>query len=200
APAVLERIFEPFFTTKPTGKGTGLGLPTALGIVRGHGGGIRVESQPGAGATFTVLLPAAKTAKPGSAAPAEPEVAWSGRGRTLLLVEDEIAVRGITAMVLRNLGLQVVTAETGDAAVSILSAAGVPPDLVLTDFQMPGLDGLGLARWIHQHQPGLPVIVASGRLDEAAIVQLRAAGVSEFLTKPFDEQHLIASLRRVLPG
>lgn len=200
APAILERIFDPFFTTKPTGEGTGLGLPTALGIVRSHGGAIRVESHPGAGSTFTVLLPAAEQMESRSIAPAEPHPAWSGRGRTLLLVEDEVAVSEIAVQVLRGLGLEVITAADGHEAVRLLSKTVAPPDLVLTDFQMPGLDGLGLVRWINQNRPGLPVIVASGRLDEAGIAQLRAAGVAEFLPKPFGAQRLIETLRRVLPA
>jgi len=200
-PAVLERIFDPFFTTKPAGEGTGLGLPTALGILRSHGGAIRVESQPGRGSTFSVFLPAAgreATAPTPATIAANPAAAgWSGRGQVVLLVEDEAAVREIAAHVLRNLGLEVQTAANGAEAVHALSS-GAPPAVVLTDFQMPVLDGLGLARWIRENRPDLPVIVASGRLDEAGIAQLRSQGVAHFLPKPFKEERLVETLRRVL--
>jgi PAS domain S-box-containing protein len=129
-----------------------------------------------------------------------PRASWSGRGRTVLLVEDEIAVREIAAMVLGNLGFEVIPADSGEEAVRILAAAKSPPDVVLTDFQMPGLDGLGVARWIHENRPGLPLIIASGNLADSVVAQLRAAGTSEFLAKPFEAQALVATLRRLLPA
>ena len=199
-PSVMERIFDPFFTTKPPGEGTGLGLPTALGIVRSHGGAIRVESRSGAGSTFTVLLPAAPPGKHAPSADQTTGRAWSGRGRSVLLVEDEPVVREITAGVLRRLDLEVQVAPDGSEAVRFLSAPENTPDVVFTDLQMPELDGVGLVRWIRVNRPTLTVLVASGQIGEAEGALLRDNGVTVFLDKPFDEDQLIAALRRVLPS
>lgn len=198
---VLERIFDPFYTTKPPGEGTGLGLPTALGIVRSHGGFFRVESREGAGSCFQVFLPAADadaapaTVAAPAATPAEP---WSGRGRRILVVDDEPAVREVAVAVLESLGFGAESAIDAREALLRLADPAFAPVAVLTDFQMPGLDGLGLAREIRRRRPGLPVIVASGRFEETAITGLRGLGVTELLPKPFEEARLVEALRRVL--
>jgi PAS domain S-box-containing protein len=197
---VLERIFDPFYTTKPQGEGTGLGLPTALGIVRSHGGLFRVESREGAGSCFQVFLPAsdAEAAPTGNATAAATAAPWSGRGRRILVVDDEPAVREVAVAVLESLGFGAESAIDAREALLRLADPAFAPVAVLTDFQMPGLDGLGLTREIRRRHPSLPVIVASGRFEESTLTGLRGLGVTELLPKPFEEARLVEALRRVL--
>ena len=163
---VRQRVFEPFFTTKSRGRGTGLGLSTVFGIVKQAGGEIEVESEPGEGTTFHVLLPVveAQDAAPvGEQAPAE-EI----RGNeTVLVAQDDEAVRGLPAELLAALGYTVLTASNGAAAARLVRDRGETIDLLLTDMVMPGQTGKDLAEEIRGTRPGLPVVFLSGYTDES---------------------------------
>ena len=196
----LSRLFEPFFTTKPIGKGTGLGLSTVYGIVKQHEGWIDVESRPGAGATFNVFLPVhdgpceAELAPPDDAAPAAP--ARSDQ-ETILVVEDEPAVREYVSAVLSQYGYQVLVAECGRSALAVWDTAPQPVDLLLTDMVMPdGMSGSMLASRLLERDPTLKVLYASGHSPD---IIANGAALSEglnFLSKPFNLERLLSSVRR----
>jgi CheY-like chemotaxis protein len=159
--ATQARVFEPFFTTKEPGRGTGLGLATVYGIVRQHGGTVSVDSAPGKGTRFDVVLPAAR----GAAAAAEParaeEAPARGRGEVVLVVDDEPLVRRAVARALGTRGYQVLEADGGAEALALLDARG-DVDLLLSDVVMPGMRGPDLVRAFRRRCPGRPALLMSG--------------------------------------
>jgi PAS domain S-box-containing protein len=192
---VQSRIFDPFFSTKFIGRG--LGLPAVMGIARGHRGAILVRSQPGKGSTFRLLLPCAEGA-------AEPEKAAAKAGApgklqgTVLLADDEEAVRSTMARLLAQAGLTVHEAENGRSALEKFRAA---PDLyaaVLLDLTMPQLDGEETFREIRQLRPGARVLLLSGFSAQEAADRFAGQGLDGFLQKPFMPEQLIESLRAVM--
>ena len=193
---VLDRVFEPFFTTKPQGRGTGLGLSMIYGFVRQSGGHIQIESTEGVGTRVLIYLPRG-TAKimPDAALPHR-EVSL-GRGETVLVVEDDEAVRQYACGVLDDLGYRVIEAETGDAGL-IAAEANPEIDIVLTDIVMPGLlDGVSMAREIQKHRPDLKILFTSGYSE----TQPREDGLvssANFLKKPYRPADLAEKLRSLL--
>jgi signal transduction histidine kinase len=189
------RLFEPFFTTKPRGQGTGLGLATVYGIVMQTGGAIAVDSEPGKGASFTVYLPTEKSPAQPVERPIEPQRA-SGTA-TVLLVEDEQAVRELVRIILERAGYSVIEAANADEA-ETLSAAMRSFDLLLTDVVMPGRSGFELFNRLQAQLPSLRVLFISGYTDyamfDATIVERDLA----FLEKPFSAEGLVAKVREVL--
>ncbi|MBA4792231.1 MAG: response regulator [Phenylobacterium sp.] len=166
SPEVLARVLEPFFTTKPVGKGTGLGLPMAYGFAQRSGGALEICSELGQGADIRIYLPRAAV-KPGeSAVPAAAEGAASpARGdRRVLVVDDEAAVRSVTAGFLRDCGYDVVEADSAATALDLI-ARDEPVDLALVDFAMPGLNGVEFARQARPLRPNLPIILLTGYFD-----------------------------------
>jgi two-component system, cell cycle sensor histidine kinase and response regulator CckA len=193
------RAFEPFFTTKPQGEGTGLGLSTVYGIVQQSGGFIQLHSAPGRGATFRIFLPEAAGACAEEATPPAP-AAGGARAETLLLVEDEPAVRKVVERTLTRSGYRVLLAGTGEEAIDLCAREPVSPDLLITDVVMPGMSGAELARRARALKPGLPVLFMSGYADEVVSHHgVLDTGV-EFIQKPFSPEVLAARVREVLEG
>ena len=194
---LLERIFEPFFSTKSPEQGTGLGLSTAMGIVRSHGGFMRVATQPGFGSTFSVYLPEAI----GVEATNEKVHAtrpFRGQGETILVVEDEPSVREVVRQILTALGFKVRVAVDGVSALSALAEPMNTIDGVITDLHMPNMDGIELARKVAVAYPSLGVILASGRLDRAELAAAEDAPFVAHLEKPFTIERLSEALRVLL--
>ncbi|HLP06887.1 MAG TPA: response regulator [Opitutaceae bacterium] len=191
---VLQRIFEPFYTTKFTGRG--LGLSAVLGIVRGHNGAIKVESEPGKGASFLVLFPAAEQAAmlPTEPVPAAPPV------RRILVVDDEDTVRSVLARMLRSFGYEAVVAANGQEAVQLFHSGRDDFRAVLLDLTMPELDGAETFREIHRMRPELPVVLMSGYSEQDAVAKFGAAGLAGFLQKPFQPETLRNRLNAVVPS
>ena len=185
--AMLERIFEPFFTTKPVGEGTGLGLSVVHGIVTEHDGVITVESQPGQGATFTFYLPSAKRAGAPVASDrgvaATAAIPDTGGGRHILYLDDDGALVFLIQRLLERSGYRVSTFTDQQAALAALRADPAAVDLVLTDYNMPGLSGLDVARAVRAIRFDLPVAVTSGFIDETLRAQAVDAGVRELIFK-----------------
>ena len=199
--ATLERIFEPFFTTKPMGEGTGLGLSVVHGIVEGHEGAMVVKSQPGQGATFTLYLPAAEAA-PEAPAPAQSAAVPMaklelGSGRHILYLDDEDALVFLVKRLLERRGHRVSDYTNPAAALAALRADPAAFDLVVTDYNMPGMSGLEVAREVRTIRADLPVAVASGFIDEALQAQADAAGVREVIFKPDAADRLCALVERL---
>lgn len=193
----IPRIFEPFFTTKGIGKGTGLGLATVFGIVRQHEGWISVESPPGSGAVFSVFLPFA----PGEVlAPDASPAAQLPRGtETILLVEDEEAVRVSTTRLLTRQGYRILTAAHGPAARTIWQRDSAQIDLLFTDIVMPeNISGHELAAQFQAERPDLPVILATGYSAQIAGGDLALGPRQLLLQKPFNATQLLASVRAAL--
>jgi PAS domain S-box-containing protein len=196
-PAHHARIFEPFFTTKEPGKGTGLGLSTVYGIVQQSGGHITVESAPGRGATFAVLLPRHLGGEPVPHSKVDRR-RLPGGTETLLLVEDEAAVRSSARRLLERQGYTVLEARHGADALRIVEESGRRIDLVVTDLVMPEMGGKELAERLRTHRPGLKVLFMSGFTEKA----IAAGGVmppnTGFVEKPFTVEQLMRRLREIL--
>jgi PAS domain S-box-containing protein len=178
----LERIFDPFFTTKSPGEGTGLGLSVVHGLVVDHGGTIRVESAPGKGTTFEVLLPGVDGEVQAPVAPASPRTQRGGR-RLLLLDDENVLVRS-TEELLRRAGYDVQGFTRADDLLAVLSGKPLAYDLVLTDYNMPRLSGLDVAERVHALRPELPVILLSGHIPERLKQDAARAGVAQVIYKP----------------
>jgi two-component system cell cycle sensor histidine kinase/response regulator CckA len=189
APEVVDRMFEPFFTTKETGKGSGMGLSTVHGIVHEHGGHIVAESQPGAGATFRVLLrPMSGAAGEAGIAEAEPAGTTDVRRLTgrVLVVDDEPAVGEFMAELLGSWGLDVTVKNNGVEAEAFVAADSGKIDLVVTDQTMPKMTGIELAQRLTARHHGLPVILYTGYAERLTEAQTRRAGIHALVTKPID--------------
>ena len=194
---IRERIFEPFFTTKDAGKGTGLGLSVVHGIVTHHGGHIDVDTEPGAGASFRIVLPAASAGELPVVAVEKAAAAFGvGRGERVLVVEDEEGARNGLRELLSLMGYEVVTAGSGEEA-------GVLPDspafdLLLTDLVLPGIGGGDVAASAAARWPGLKVILMSGYTEDEAMRHLAGARTACFLQKPFGAEKLARKVRGAL--
>jgi PAS domain S-box-containing protein len=195
-PEVLSRIFEPFFTTKGPGKGTGLGLATVYGIVRQAGGAITVESAPGAGSTFHIMLPTVSDV-PTDATLASGTVTPRG-SETILVAEDEDGVRDVVSAMLRSNGYTVLIAATwADAERIAIEHPGVI-DLLLTDVVMPDMNGPALADLVRLRRPAVRVLYMSGYTDDAVLRSGIEASRDWFLQKPFTAMALARRIREVL--
>jgi signal transduction histidine kinase/ActR/RegA family two-component response regulator len=195
-PEIQARIFEPFFTTKPPGAGTGLGLAMCYGIVRQAEGLILVESEPGRGTRFSVLLPREGVQANGEVPVPLPSPA-PGR-ETVLLVEDDPTVRSVTGRMLRELGYTVLEAGSASEARTVAATADGRIDLLLTDVVMPGGSGRELAEALARTQPGLPVVFMSGYTADVILRQGVVQDKVAFLSKPFTADALAEALRRAL--
>jgi CheY-like chemotaxis protein len=196
--ATLRQIFEPFFTTKEEGKGTGLGLATAFGIVKQSGGHIEVESEPGRGTTFTICLPRVKAA-PLALAPTDvPAYIPGGGSETILLVEDEDVVRHLEREVLTSSGYTVLDARGPNQAIELSSTYPGVIHLLLTDVVMPDMNGPELARRLAVGRPEMKVIFASGYTAEAFVQRGIVQPDGEFLAKPLTPASIGHKVRDVL--
>lgn len=195
-PAVRDRLFEPFFTTKPRTEGTGLGLPTSLAIVRSHGGEVAVRSEPGAGSTFSVLLPTVaigETAPP----PAGDDPAagpFDGGGATVLVVDDEPVVRSILREALAASGYQVLVASDGSDALERWDEHDGAIDLVLTDIMMAPMDGADLVVELRRRGVTVPIVAMTGLDETQRSAVLVGHGVTSMLRKPFDRSTMLRTL------
>jgi CheY-like chemotaxis protein len=194
--ATVAHIFEPFFTTKERGKGTGLGLATVYGMVRQAGGDVQVTSQPGNGSTFHLYFPTVM--EPATETPPQPSPAPGPGFETVLVVEDEAAVREFTAKVLRQLGYRVLTASGGDEAIRTSDAHSAEIAALVTDVIMPGMSGRQVADELLRRRPGIKVLFLSGYTgDMIAEHNVHETGV-DFLAKPFRLEDLAIRLREIL--
>ncbi len=195
-PEVTAKIFDPFFTTKEIGKGTGLGLSTSMGIVRSHGGFIRVYSELGKGTTFKVYLPAVTESSP--AAVAQATEMPRGNGEVILVVDDEASIRDITQQTLEAFGYRVLVASDGAEAVAVYARRGAEIAAVLTDMMMPIMDGPATIRALRRMNPAVLIVGASGLSANGHVTQAANLGVKHFLPKPYTAGTLLKALKEVL--
>jgi CheY-like chemotaxis protein len=195
--ATAERVFEPFFTTKPMGKGTGLGLSMVYGIVKQAGGHVSVYSEAGVGSTFSVYWPAAETPLAEASAPRRVDGVATGT-ETVLVCEDDDAVRDLAVHMLRNAGYSVLSACNGREALRVANSVTEPMHLLLTDVIMPDLNGRQVYDQLKPTWPDLRALFISGYpSDVIAYHGVLDEGV-EFLQKPFTRRHLLKRVRDVL--
>jgi CheY-like chemotaxis protein len=189
------RIFEPFFTTKEVGKGTGLGLSTVYGIVKQSGGSISVYSEPGRGSTFKVYLPRVEETAP---QPPRRSPRTAHGTETILLVEDEHALRGLAKRILEADGYTVLEAGSGTEALSVLAGHAGDVHLMVTDVVMPGMSGRQLAARLAEIRPGVKVLFTSGYTDDAIIRLGVLDDASRFVSKPYTPDELKRRVREAL--
>jgi two-component system, cell cycle sensor histidine kinase and response regulator CckA len=196
---ILGRIFDPFFTTKAVGKGTGLGLATSLAIVKSHGGFIRVDSDPGAGARFRIFVPAGSTGASQPQVAAEPRVLLPrGNGETVLVIDDEEPIRRIARRILETFGYRVLLAADGAEAVALYAKHQHEVAVVLTDMMMPGMDGRATIQALLQLNPEALIVAASGFLGNDQLSGAAATVIKHFLPKPYTAETLLSAISTVL--
>ena len=196
SPGNQERIFEPYFTTKQKGEGTGLGLAVVHGIVRDHGGDIRVYSEPGRGSIFRILLPLMESEVGSEQIVAETPSA--GQGETILFIDDEKMVVELSKEVLETLGYRVVAETDPRKAVEAFANESNAFDLVITDKTMPHLTGFDVAREIKRVRPDIPVILCSGIQEKGDMDKLPTLDISRLIKKPAAMSELARAIREVL--
>jgi two-component system cell cycle sensor histidine kinase/response regulator CckA len=192
-----ERIFEPFFTTKPRGRGTGMGLASAYGIIRNHNGAIHATSSPGHGAAFTILLPAVNGNAESDIAPVR-EIPLGTE--TILLVDDEEMILEVAGDLLETLGYRVITAKGGYAALSAYAEMKKEIDLVLLDLIMPDQSGKETFAQLKAMNPQVRVLLSSGYSLDGEAAAIMQQGCKGFIQKPFDLELLSNKIREVLNG
>ena len=193
---VADRAFEPFFTTKAKGEGSGLGLATIYGIITQANGYVQIYSEPGIGTTITILLPA--TSQPAQQTPSRPRVPQGAQGETVLVVEDEAAMREVTRRILARNGYEVITAASGRDAIEIATGRPGGIDVLVSDVVMPQMLGKETAERIRALHPAVKVLFMSGYTEGVLDTQgVLEAGVN-LIEKPFTEASLLAKLREVI--
>lgn len=196
-PENLARIFDPFFTTKDVGHGTGLGLSTVLGIVKGHQGFINVYSELGKGSEFRIYLPAQLTGQLHMAAFPSAELP-RGNGELILVVDDEPSIRQIARTTLEAFNYQTLTASDGAEAIALFAQHRMEIKAVLTDLMMPLMDGLALIRALRKLSPDIRIIASSGLASSGKTAEVSREGAQAFLPKPYTASLLLQTLARVL--
>jgi CheY-like chemotaxis protein len=182
--ATLQRIFEPFFTTKPVGIGTGLGLSVVYGIMQAHGGAVRAESTPGRGSIFHLYFPGTAQAEP-AGGPADAALpAGQGRSRRVMYIDDDEALAFLVSRLLERRGYAVSVFTNPAKALAALREAPSAFDLLVSDYNMPGLTGLDVARTARQIRADLPVAIASGFITDEMRAQAAALGIRDLIFKP----------------
>jgi two-component system, cell cycle sensor histidine kinase and response regulator CckA len=197
-PATIGRIFDPFFTTKENGRGTGLGLSTVYGIVKQHGGEIRVESAPGKGTRFDIFF--RRTENRVATGESNESQTVSGGRETILLVEDNADVREVARTSLKHYGYRVIEAANGTEAIQVFKELEGRIDLLFTDVVMPAMGGQTLAESLRIQKPGLPVLFMSGHPFNVNTKKLAALEGNDFIQKPFKPLDLAQKIRRMLDG
>jgi two-component system, cell cycle sensor histidine kinase and response regulator CckA len=192
----MDHVFEPFFTTKPVGEGTGLGLATVYGIIKQSGGFVSVYSEPGHGTSFRIYLPIA--AQRQEATRGGVATNSTGGHETVLVAEDEPAVRAILARALREYGYTVLEARDGGHAIQVAEGAPTPPDLVIADVVMPSVGGKALAEEIERRWHGTPVLFTSGYTGADAVRRGLLDEGREFMQKPMEPEVLAKRVRQML--
>jgi two-component system cell cycle sensor histidine kinase/response regulator CckA len=195
SPELLERIFDPFFTTKEVGKGTGLGLSTVLGIVKNHGGFIKVHSEVGKGTQFQVYLPAVKEI---ATEQTQERLLLSGNGELILIVDDEPLIRQVTKTLLENNNYKTLQANDGIEAIALYADRKDEISVVLMDIMMPSMDGLTAIRTMQKLNPKVKAIATSGLTSNNQLAEVSGIGVKAFLSKPYTAQELLDTLQNIL--
>ena len=193
---VLGRAFEPFFTTKEVGKGSGLGLSQVFGLAKQSGGGVRIDTEIGKGTVIRVFLPRAEAAPVADPLPSGELQTARASGLIVMVVDDDEAVREVTANFLDDLGYEVIEAGSGGAALEQLERHP-KIDAVILDFAMPGMNGADLARELRLRRPGAPILFATGYADAEALTDI---GDHLIVHKPFTQVELARKLSRTLAG
>jgi two-component system cell cycle sensor histidine kinase/response regulator CckA len=197
SPDIMAHIFEPFFTTKDVGKGTGLGLAMVYGTVKQSGGFIDVESEVGRGTTFRLRFPPSHAGESRVGRQTTPDASTSSAEATVLIVEDENAVRNLVLVALAQRGYRLLSAATAQEALDLVDAEARPVDLLLTDANMPGMNGVELVSRLVAKWPALPVILMSGFTEDLESL----AGLEDQMTllpKPFTPRQLREHVDRML--
>ena len=197
-PEVRGHLFEPFFTTKEQGKGTGLGLSTVYGIVKQSGGDIDVQAEPGAGSRFSIALPRLSTEEGAREVADKPAPAVPRGNETILLVEDDAALRALTERILRGYGYTVLVASNGQRALAVIREHAGAIDLVTTDVVMPEMSGAALVEQLGAINPEICVLFMSGHADDEVIRRGVLDRRAAFLEKPFTPEQLALKVREVL--
>ena len=195
---VLDHIFEPFYTTHEVGKGTGLGLATVYGIVKSHDGHITCSSRLGSGTTFRIFIPAVKQEEHETASSSRTEGVPLESEATVLLVDDEEALREVGREILEAFGYAVITAKNGEEALEILRSSGKDIDLVILDLIMPGMGGQQCLAQILQKKPYQKIIVASGYAATGQAKEVLDQGAMAFISKPYDLEKMMKLIEQVM--